>query len=425
MIWLNAWALMGLAGIALPVVIHLLARGHARRHRFPSLRFIDPSQLLPTRRSRAQDPLLLAVRCAIVGVAALALAQPVLLTARRKRAIERGVARAIIVDTSASMRRATPSGSPAVDSARRAARALANDAQASILNETNDPVRALQPATAWLAKHSQRSEMMIVSDFPRGQIDSIDVRAIPPDVSVTLHRVPVESRPVVESQWKAGDRRITVRASLRGDYTDAEWAAIRDTSSIEAVTLLGAGSDQAPIKATATAAATAAVMLPVDSSRAVAMVFPGYPNRRALDTATQSAYAPWMVDLLRRLNANGNDVQRSAVEAAGNRRRLVLLTDSAPGSMASVRIAAAADFALSPAPPLAELETETLSEREVASLERPARSASRSRPGDPNGESDARWLWAVVFLLLLIELPLRRRTTRPVVPATEGRARAA
>src|SRR6185369_3408230 len=85
-IWLNPWALIGLAGVALPVLIHLLARGHARRHRFPSLRFIDPSQLLPTRRTRVQDPLLLALRCGIVGLTALALAQPVLLTARRKQA---------------------------------------------------------------------------------------------------------------------------------------------------------------------------------------------------------------------------------------------------------------------------------------------------------------------------------------------------
>jgi len=268
--------------------------------------------------------------------------------------------------------------------------------------------------------------MVIVSDFPRGHIDSIDVRAIPPDVSVTLHRIPVVSTPVAENHWKAGNRRITVRASLRDDYTDAEWggAATNDSTRIEAVTFLGAESDQAAINATRIAAATSAVALPVDSSRAVAIVFPGYSNRRALDTATQSAYAPWMVDLLRRASAHGNDVQRSAVEVAGNRRRLVLVTDSAPGSMASVRIAAAAAFALSPVPPFAELQQETLSEREVASLERPARSTSGSRPGDPNGESDAPWLWAVVFLLLLIELPLRR-STRSVAPAGEERARAA
>jgi len=423
--WLNAWALIGLAGIALPVLIHLLARGHARTHRFPSLRFIDASQLLPTRRTRVQDPLLLALRCAIVGLAALALAQPVLLTARRKQAAERGVARAIVVDTSAGMRRITPSGSTAVDSARRAARALANEAEASILIETNSPAQALPPAAAWLSRHYQRSELVVISDFPRGQLDSNDVRALPADVTVALRRVPVVSNPVVESQWEAGDRRITVRTSLRGEYTDAEWAVTNDTSRKRAVTLIGADSDRAAMNATRIAAATTATQLPVDSSRAVAIVFPEYGGRRTLDTATHSAYAPWMVALLARLDAHGNDVQRSAVALLGNQRQLVLFTDSAPGSLASARLVAAADSVLSSARVLSELESETLSESEVASLERPARNTLRSRPGDPNGTSDARWLWAVVLLLLLIELPLRRRATRPAAPAIEDRARAA
>ena len=78
MIWQNPWAWLGMVGVALPILIHLLGRGHARVLRFPTLRFIDPSRLLPTKRSRIQDPLLLAVRVAIVGCAAIALAQPLL-----------------------------------------------------------------------------------------------------------------------------------------------------------------------------------------------------------------------------------------------------------------------------------------------------------------------------------------------------------
>ena len=422
MIWLNRWALIGLAGVALPVLIHLLARGHARTHRFPSLRFIDPSQLLPTRRTRVQDPLLLALRCGIVGLAALALAQPVLLTSGRKRAIERGVARAIVVDTSASMRRSTPSGPPALDSARRAARVIAGQAQASIVVETNDPARALQGAAAWLASQYQRAELVVISDFQRGQLDSSDVRAVPADVSVVLQRVPVVSGPLVETQWIAGDRRIAVRATMRGDYTDAEWISTSGTPN-SGVVLLGAERDSASMAATRIAAATTAVPVPIDSSRAIAIVFPSY-DRATFDTAARSAYAPWMVDLLRRMSDRGNDVQRSSVAIVGNRRQLALRTDSAPASVASARIAEAADAALSSAPPLTELEPETLSERDVQSLERQASNTSR-RSSDPNGESDARWLWAVVFVLLLIELPLRRRISRPAATAIEEPARAA
>jgi len=414
--------LFGLAGVALPVLIHLLARGHARRHRFPSLRFIDPSQLLPTRRTRVQDPLLLALRCGIVGLAALALAQPVLLTSGRKRASERGVARAIVVDTSASMRRSTPSGPPALDSARRVARVIAGQAQASIVVETNDPARALQGAAAWLASQYQRAELVVISDFQRGQLDSSDVRAVPADVSVVLQRVPVVSAPLVETQWIAGDRRIAVRATMRGDYTDAEWISTSGTPN-SGVVLLGAERDSASMAATRIAAATTAVPVPIDSSRAIAIVFPSY-DRATFDTAARSAYAPWMVDLLRRMSDRGNDVQRSSVAIVGNRRQLALLTDSAPASVASARIAEAADAALSSAPPLTELEPETLSEKDVQSLERQASNTSR-RSSDPNGESDARWLWAVVFVLLLIELPLRRRISRPAATAIEEPARAA
>lgn len=424
MIWLNAWALIGLVGIAVPVLIHLLARGHARTHRFPSLRFIDPSQLLPTRRSRVQDPLLLAVRCAILGLAALALAQPVLLTAKRKQAMERGIARAIVVDTSASMRRPTPSGLPALDSARRAARALANEAQASVVVETNDPTRALAGAAAWLAKHYQRADLVVISDFQRGQLDSSDVRAVPSDVSVTLHRVPVATAPGLETQWTAGDRRVVVRASVRGELTDAEWAAAKESRS-GGVTLLGAEDDQTAIGATRTAAATAAVPMTADSSRAVAIVFPGYAKARNLIGETQPMYARWMVDLLRRATADGNDIQRSGVVVAGTRRQLVLFTDSAPASFAAVRVAAAANAALSVAAPIEELEPETLTESELTSLERRTPSASPPRSRDPNGESDARWLWAAVFVLLLLELPLRRRVSRSAAPAVEERARAA
>ena len=425
MIWLNPWALIGLVGIGLPVLIHLLARGHARTHRFPSLRFIDPSRLLPTRRTRVQEPLLLTLRCSIVGLAALALAQPVLPTGRRKQAMERGIARAIVVDTSASMGRLTPSNSPALDSARRAARVLADEAQASIIVETSDPARALQGAAAWLAKHHQRADLVVISDFQRGQLDSNDVRAIPADVSVTLHRIPVTSASVLERQWTAGDRRVAVRATVRGEYTDAEWARANESRSAAALTLLGAESDEAAMAATRLAASTAAVPLPIDSSRAVAVVFPGYTNRPTLDTEAQSAYAPWMVDLLRRVNPHGSDIRRSGMATLDNRRQLVLVTDSAPASPASVRIAAAANAALSAAPALGELEPETLSEREIESLERRAASTSLPRSRDPNGESDARWLWAAAFILLLIELPLRRRVVRQAAPAIEEEARAA
>src|SRR3954462_1104830 len=105
MIWQNPWAWAGIATVALPILIHLLGRDRAPRHSFPTLRFLETAELLPTRRMRVHDRLLLAVRIAVLVAAAAALAQPLFLLGGRSRALDQRVARAIIVDTSASMQR--------------------------------------------------------------------------------------------------------------------------------------------------------------------------------------------------------------------------------------------------------------------------------------------------------------------------------
>src|SRR5581483_3543268 len=146
MTWLAPWAWVGALAVALPIAIHLLARGPARVHRFPTLRFLSASQLLPTRRTRVHDPLLLLVRCAIILCAAAALARPVFLTAHRRQALDPGLARAIVLDTSASMHRRTLAGITALDSARRAAVGLTRAARTSITIESAEPARAIRAA---------------------------------------------------------------------------------------------------------------------------------------------------------------------------------------------------------------------------------------------------------------------------------------
>ncbi|MFI5311756.1 MAG: BatA domain-containing protein, partial [Gemmatimonadales bacterium] len=73
MTWLNPWAWAGLVVVGLPVFIHLLGRARARPQRFPTLRFVDPSRLLPRRFTRPHDPLVLAVRVLIFAAAVAAL----------------------------------------------------------------------------------------------------------------------------------------------------------------------------------------------------------------------------------------------------------------------------------------------------------------------------------------------------------------
>ena len=125
---------------------------------------------------------------------------------------------------------------------------MANEAQTTAIVETNDPARALAAAVSWLAGRPQRRDLVVLSDFQRGLLDSNDVRAIPADISLTFRRIPVVSTTVVETRWTAGDRRIVVRATPRGDVTDADWATTKEDGRGSAVTLLGAEGDRAAQK---------------------------------------------------------------------------------------------------------------------------------------------------------------------------------
>src|SRR5205085_2047574 len=99
---------------------------------------------------------LLLVRCAVIAAAVGALAQPLVLSAARRRVLESSPARAIIVDTSESMRRATPGGAGerALAVALREAARYSREASSSIVIETRDLRSAIPGAAAWLAGES-------------------------------------------------------------------------------------------------------------------------------------------------------------------------------------------------------------------------------------------------------------------------------
>jgi hypothetical protein len=76
MLFLNPWLLLGLAGIAIPVILHLLNRHRARRVDWGAMRFLLDSLVQRRRRLLLEEMLLLATRCLLAGLAALALARP-------------------------------------------------------------------------------------------------------------------------------------------------------------------------------------------------------------------------------------------------------------------------------------------------------------------------------------------------------------
>src|SRR4051794_972510 len=98
--------ILGGLAIALPVLFHLIRRTPQGRQDFSSLMFLAPSPPRITRRSRLNNILLLLLRAAALGLLAFAFARPFLRAdSGLNVSQQRGRRVAILLDTSASMRR--------------------------------------------------------------------------------------------------------------------------------------------------------------------------------------------------------------------------------------------------------------------------------------------------------------------------------
>ena len=99
--WRHPLALLALVSVVAPILIHILVQRRAERFAFPTLRFIAPTRLAAIRRHLLEDAALLAVRIAILIVAIVALAGPLIVTAARRRAWNQQVVRAVVTDAAA------------------------------------------------------------------------------------------------------------------------------------------------------------------------------------------------------------------------------------------------------------------------------------------------------------------------------------
>lgn len=462
MIWRNPWAWVGLVTVALPVLIHLLSRGHARVQRFPTLRFLEASRLLPTRRTRLHDLLLLVVRAAVFAAAVAALAQPVLRTANRTRALGRTLSRAIILDTSASMERATPTGGRALDSARGAARRLSGEAQGSTVIETRSPSRAIGAAVEWLNRQEGRGELVVLSDFQSGTLSALDLEGVPHAVGLRLVRLPVRDIAApIEIIAHSSDGETVARTTLAPEGTSVEWssrpAAARQAD--ERVSVLSGPGEHAAADAALRAAATFAVRLPLDSAHAIAIVDPQFDQRASLLGSATTPRSRWTTDVVAHLRsdsmlivasasaataavgvadtAGGLIVARTAAgrpvviakqDSIQGRERLLLFSFANAGSLTSAALIAATNAARSTAPPLAELDPSTVSDAALSSWQRPpaAEAPNRTSGSTNDGPSDGRWFWVAALLFLGLETWLRRalppRSTQELARADRDRA---
>ena len=76
MLFLNPWLLAALAGISIPVIIHLVRRQAAKPFDWGAMRFLMDTLSERRRRMEWEDLLLMAARCLLLALAALAVARP-------------------------------------------------------------------------------------------------------------------------------------------------------------------------------------------------------------------------------------------------------------------------------------------------------------------------------------------------------------
>jgi len=399
MTWVAPWALVGLLAVAAPVLVHWLARHQAQRIRFPTIQFLTRTSPVSVRRYRLRDLRLLAVRIAIVVAAVLALAQPVWV---RPGAPAPRPARAVVLDTSASLRRPLAGGRVGaplgIDVAREAAAALtdagtpASPDAPKVTVSTERLSEGVAQAAAWLATQAPPRELVVVSDFQVGALVESDLDAVPEDANVRLVPIGV-SGPVPAAPAPArGQLRVLVGREQASRAAAAEAAARATVHETTSEVIFGDGTQN-------------------DLRGRFVLVFPSAPDRAALHQSAQPIDTPelfgWVADIrqeLRRLgqpNELGGDFRKIASE-------LMIFTDVDPGGeQAAALMAAILRVAGPPVLSDAEREPDTLAAATLEGWQRVA--APRSSSGRAGDRSDGRWFWLVALLLMGLEGWMRRR----------------
>jgi hypothetical protein len=445
MTWVNPLALFGLLALVVPILVHLFGRRVAKRQRFPSLRLLQIVTTTPTPKSQPSDILLLLLRCAIVVAAALALAQPRFTTANR-RSQERTPARAVIIDTSASMKRLTSDGRPALDRARETGQTVLDSAREGTVVQTGRPGANIAAATSWLETRSGTREIVVISDFQRGAVNDGNLAVVPPGVGIVLRKISTSMR----ADSVIGDSALIVRVDPNTDDTDVTWRATPPSAAFPLTVLTAPGGDTA---ARASVAAVADQYPRAMSSHSIAVVFPGYAGTGGLIRQVTSLREPWQGAFLLALhrnrlfrentgaagssscpppvgtaqlrNARGSAVAALGAGQPGSPYELVVFSCLQPGTLASTALLAAIVDAAGPDARYDELEPTTLPDELLRQWERP--SSDVAPRGVDTSSPDGRWLWLLALLLLGVEQWWRRKSPRrtPEVMIAESTERVA
>jgi hypothetical protein len=394
MIWQAPAALIALALVAGPILVHLLVRRHADRVLFPAMRFVPAVAAAAVRLRRPSDMGLLLLRAAAVAAAALAAAQPVLLTSARQRTWASRVARAVILDTSPSVTGSL--AQPLADAETRGAYTSRRFASADLRD-------AIARAGDWLETTAAGSrEIAIVSDFQRGAVDAGDLARLPPDVGLRFARAgqPAAARAPLSAIDGWRDGRWTPSMALDASGTQVTWAR-GGARSQPHLTVLAATADAASAGNAARAARAFGIPL-ADPPRRVEIAFAGAaakPDRRPS--------TPWIAAASIALADDPIVAAAGAPLAIGERDGV--LTAKTTMSAASLFAPALVRAVLLAAnPPVADPERETaaIDDATLASWRREPVTRPTAVPPDV---SDGRWLWGAALALVIVEGIARRR----------------
>lgn len=408
MIWNQPAALAGLALLAGPLLVHLLARRHAVRVVFPAMRFVPPVRAAAVRLRALSDRALLLLRLAIVSMAVFATAQPLLMTGARKREWNGRVALAVIVDASPSV---------PVDAAAKLADASVGGVFVLHRFVSPDLRDGVRRATEWLeTTPAPERAITIVSDFQRGSIGEADLAGVPATTGISMVRA---GRPGAlpgsgsSDGWRGA--RWDAAVALDPESTRVTWTS-GGPSTNGGLTVRAGASDQAAAQRAAEAARSFGV--PVDDrSRPVEVSFAGADA--IVDGPPRTR---WIASAAIALHASALLAQTDAQVHVGERDGVMTvktpLPASSPFAPAVIRAAAlaAAPCVIDP-----EAETASIDDASLRRMERHRRPVAAARP--LADESDGRWLWAIALALLIVEELLRRRGV--VVRAQETHADAA
>ena len=147
MSFLNPIMLAGLAAVSVPIIIHLMNRRKFRKMTWAAMRFLQNAIEQNQRRMRIEDMILLALRCLLLALLALALARPAILSDASAVFGQSKVTGVIVLDNSMSMGMSDGTATR-FDKARRAAEQVVDSlpsGSATAVLLASDVVQAVIP----------------------------------------------------------------------------------------------------------------------------------------------------------------------------------------------------------------------------------------------------------------------------------------